>query len=151
MLDQLAQEGLPPGAIELEVTESLLLRQEGDSVGELRHLRDAGVALALDDFGTGYSSLSYLRLLPIDTLKIDKSFIAALDSKARDRKADGEAEAIVRASLAMDHSRGGRVVAAGGGAEARPAGLRAMQCDLYQGYLESRPVTPQDFLARYLA
>jgi len=143
VLQRLEREGLPPSAIELEVTESVLLRPEGDAVEELRRLHDAGVALALDDFGTGYSSLSYLRLLPIDTLKIDKSFIAALDGN------DGDGEAIVRAILAMAHNLGLRVVAEGVERQSQLQALQEMGCDSMQGYLESRPLPPEDFLRRY--
>ena len=144
VLLRLEREGLPPSTIELEVTESVLLRQEADSLEELRRLREAGVGLALDDFGTGYSSLSYLRLLPIDTLKIDKSFIFPLDEDQ-----DGEATAIVRAILAMAHTLGHKVVAEGVERQTQLELLRAMGCDSFQGYLESRPLPPEAFLQRY--
>jgi len=145
VLDLLGKEGLRPEAIELEVTESVLLRQEADSVEELRRLREAGVPLALDDFGTGYSSLSYLRLLPIETLKIDKSFISALDDEVQGE----EAEAIVRAILAMAHTLELSVVAEGVEHPGQLRMLQDMDCDLYQGYLESRPLPAEEFLGRY--
>jgi len=144
VLLRLEREGLPPSTIELEVTESVLLRQEADCLEELRRLREAGVGLALDDFGTGYSSLSYLRLLPIDTLKIDKSFIFPLDEDQ-----DGEAAAIVRAILAMAHTLGHKVVAEGVERQTQLELLRTMGCDSFQGYLESRPLPPEAFLQRY--
>ena len=76
ILARLGAERLPASAIELEITESVLLRQEGDSLAELRRLEESGLGLTLDDFGTGYSSLAYLKLLPINHLKIDRAFVA---------------------------------------------------------------------------
>ncbi|HJW02741.1 MAG TPA: EAL domain-containing protein [Azospira sp.] len=149
ILERLGAEGLPASAIELEITESVLLRQEGDSLAELRRLEGSGLGLSLDDFGTGYSSLSYLRLLPIDTLKIDKSFIAALDEHTVEAETS-DALAIVRAIIAMAHSLNFQVVAEGVESTGQLALLRDLNCDSYQGYLESRPLPAAEFAARYL-
>lgn len=149
ILANLARENLSPSAIELEITESVLLRQEGGSLEELRRLEQSGLGLSLDDFGTGYSSLSYLRLLPIDTLKIDKSFISALDD---DQHGQGQSEAktIVGAIIAMAHSLEFQVVAEGVESQRQLALLRELNCDSYQGYLESRPLPAAEFTTRYL-
>jgi len=152
ILAQLAAVGLPNDAIELEITESMLLRPEGDSIEELRILHGAGLRLALDDFGTGYSSLSYLRLLPIDVLKVDRAFIAALTDDS-DESSDNESDslAIVRAVLAMAHTLGFDVVAEGVETSAQLVRLRDLDCGYYQGYLFSRPLAAEDFAARLLA
>ncbi|MDE2586297.1 MAG: bifunctional diguanylate cyclase/phosphodiesterase, partial [Betaproteobacteria bacterium] len=149
ILANLARENLSPSAIELEITESVLLRQEGGSLEELRRLEQSGLGLSLDDFGTGYSSLSYLRLLPIDTLKIDKSFISALDDDQHDQ-GQSEAKTIVGAIIAMAHSLEFQVVAEGVESQRQLALLRELNCDSYQGYLESRPLPAAEFTARYL-
>ena len=149
ILARLGAERLPASAIELEITESVLLRQEGDSLPELRRLEESGLGLTLDDFGTGYSSLSYLRLLPIDTLKIDKSFIASLDEQT-EAAATSDALAIVRAIIAMAHSLDLRVVAEGVESPGQLALLKELDCDIYQGYLESRPLPAAEFTTRYL-
>ena len=124
--------GLDPSALELEITESVVMDQSEAGIRALRDLRALGVRLVLDDFGTGYSSLSYLKHLPLDTIKIDRSFVAGIDAIA-DRS-------IVEAVIALAHGLGIGVVAEGIETHAQAALLRELGCDLGQGYLFSRPV-----------
>ncbi|WP_114973339.1 putative bifunctional diguanylate cyclase/phosphodiesterase [Rhodoferax ferrireducens] len=138
VLDNLNRWQLPTEAIELEITESILLHPEGDSIDELRSLHAHGLRLSLDDFGTGYSSLSYLQRLPIDVLKIDRSFITPLGSD--------QANAIVRAIIAMAHSLDLLVVAEGVETEQQLSILRLLRCDIAQGYLYSKPLPAQAFM-----
>lgn len=142
VLDNLTRWQLPTDAIELEITESILLNPEGDSIEELRSLHAQGLRLSLDDFGTGYSSLSYLQRLPIDVLKIDRSFITPLGNE--------QSNAIVRAILAMAHSLNLSVVAEGVETERQLAILRMLGCDIAQGYLHSKPLPAAAFTDRLL-
>jgi diguanylate cyclase (GGDEF)-like protein len=142
VLDNLARWQLPTEAIELEITESILLNPEGDSIDELQSLHEHGLRLSLDDFGTGYSSLSYLQRLPIDTLKIDRSFITPLGNE--------QANAIVRAILAMAHSLDLAVVAEGVETELQLSILRQLGCDTAQGYYHSKPLPAELFAQKYL-
>jgi EAL domain-containing protein (putative c-di-GMP-specific phosphodiesterase class I) len=128
----LAEMGLEPSALELEITESVLMDQSEAGIRTLRRLRALGVRLVLDDFGTGYSSLSYLKHLPLDTIKIDRSFVAAIEETA-DRS-------IVEAVVALAHGLGIGVVAEGIETERQVERLLELGCDLGQGYLFSRPV-----------
>jgi EAL domain-containing protein (putative c-di-GMP-specific phosphodiesterase class I) len=131
--DLLSRHDLPASALTLEVTESLLLH-DPQRAGEVLHdLRALGVGLALDDFGTGYSSLEHLKRLPVDELKIDKSFVMAMDRVAADR-------AIVASTAALGRSLGLRVVAEGVESGASAAVLAAIHCDMAQGYHYSPPV-----------
>jgi EAL domain-containing protein (putative c-di-GMP-specific phosphodiesterase class I) len=125
--------GLKPSLLELELTESALISDVQNHVKELGAMRSSGIKIAIDDFGTGYSSLSYLRQLPIDTLKIDRSFISHVDTNSSDRT-------IVEAILTMAHSLGFTVVAEGVETEGQLEVLRRLRCDLAQGYLFSRPL-----------
>nr|MBA2299437.1 diguanylate cyclase [Chloroflexota bacterium] len=128
----LGETGLDPSALELEITESVLMDQSEAGIRTLRRLRALGVRLVLDDFGTGYSSLSYLKHLPLDTIKIDRSFVAGIDEIA-DRS-------IVEAVVALAHGLGLGVVAEGIETERQAERLLELGCDLGQGYLFSRPV-----------
>jgi EAL domain-containing protein (putative c-di-GMP-specific phosphodiesterase class I) len=130
----LAASRLDPGALELEITESVLMDRSEVGIRTLRDIRGLGVRLVLDDFGTGYSSLSYLKHLPLDMIKIDRSFVAGIDQPA-DRS-------IVEAVIALAHGLDIGVVAEGIETEAQLTLLRDLGCDLGQGYLFSRPVTP---------
>ena len=123
---------LEADALELEITESVLMDQSEAGIRALRDLRGLGVRLVLDDFGTGYSSLSYLKHLPLDTIKIDRSFVAGIDGAA-DRS-------IVDAVIALAHGLGIAVVAEGIETESQLDRLRDLGCDYGQGYLISRPV-----------
>ena len=129
----LAETGLEPSMLELEITESMLLRDEKPVVGALRALRERGVRVAVDDFGTGYSSLSYLRALPVDSLKIDRSFIQGI------AESPGEA-ALTAAIVSMGHALGLRVVAEGVETDAQRELLERWGCDELQGYLFAHPM-----------
>ena len=128
--------GLPPSALELEVTESLLMRDLSGAVDRMRELKAMGVSLSIDDFGTGYSSLSALKSFPIGTLKIDKSFV-------RDLAHDADDQAIALAVISLGHRLGLRVIAEGVETEEQRDFLRAHGCDEMQGYLFSPPVPPE--------
>lgn len=141
VLDNLAHWQLPTDAIELEITESILLSPEGDSIDELRSLHAQGLRLSLDDFGTGYSSLSYLQRLPIDILKIDRSFITPLGND--------QASAIVRAILAMAHSLDLTVVAEGVETKQQLSILQLLRCDIAQGYYYSKPLSAELFMRHH--
>lgn len=147
VLDKLRAAGLPPGALEVEVTESVLLHAETGSLDELQNFRESGIRIALDDFGTGYSSLSYLRRLPISILKIDRSFIIDLTSPEQSQRS----QALVRAIIAMAHNLSLTVVAEGVETIEQLDCLRALDCDVIQGYLISRPLPPAEFAAKFLA
>ena len=121
------------GAIELELTESMLMAQPERANEVLERLEGMGVKIAIDDFGTGYSSLAYLRRLHVDVLKIDRSFIQGI--------ADNEDDAaIVRAVIAMAHGLGLQVVAEGVETPQQLDALRALDGDIVQGYLLGRPM-----------
>jgi diguanylate cyclase (GGDEF)-like protein/PAS domain S-box-containing protein len=134
----LAETGLPAAALQLEITEGLVLENERAALALLKKLRTLGVKIALDDFGTGYSSLHYLRRLPIDTLKIDRSFI-------RDLPLDKDGAAITAAILAMAKSLNLEVVAEGVETEDHLRFLCQRECDSFQGYLFSPPLSAADF------
>ncbi|MBN7795128.1 two-component system response regulator [Parahaliea mediterranea] len=136
MADILQRAGMPPHRIELELTESAIMTDAETNIEKLRQLKDIGLALAVDDFGTGYSSLSYLKRFPIDTLKIDQSFVADLDSP------DGAA--IVDAILALSSTLNLRVIAEGIETEEQLRYLLEKRCELLQGYYFSRPAYPED-------
>jgi len=133
--DALERYDLHGPELELEVTESVAMHDPDTSIRKLKALRDLGVRLAIDDFGTGYSSLSYLKLLPIQALKLDKSFV-------RDIETDSNDVAICTATIALAHSLGLAVVAEGVESEAQRLLLASHQCDFMQGYLFSRPLPP---------
>jgi len=136
--------GLDPRFLELEMTESLLVQNAEENIAVLRRLGQDGVRIAVDDFGTGYSSLSYLRQLPIDTLKIDRSFV-------RDIETDPEDMAIIQAIIAMAHSLSLQVTAEGVETRGQLEALERLGCDEYQGYLFSRPLPAEEIAARFLA
>jgi EAL domain-containing protein (putative c-di-GMP-specific phosphodiesterase class I) len=128
---------LPPGRLEVEITESAIMRHPERAVAALNTLRESGVGVALDDFGTGYSSLSYLRRFPIDTLKIDLSFILEIDQNEEDAE-------IVAAIVAMAHTLGLRVIVEGVESDAQLAVIIAKNCDVVQGFVYSRPMPAAD-------
>jgi PAS domain S-box-containing protein len=132
--------GLDPRWLELEVTESMLMQSVDTTLETLFKLKDMGVRLAIDDFGTGYSSLSYLKRFPLDTLKIDRSFV-------KDLPRDAEDAAIAKAIIAMARSLKLAVVAEGVETAEQLAFLQQHGCDLVQGFLFSRPVPADEFAA----
>ena len=132
--DALAQTGLEPAALVLEITENVLISDSAESLDKLRALKTLGVGISNDDFGTGYSSLSYLRRFPVDELKIDKSFVDDLHLSA-----DGPS-AFVTAIVQMAHALQLKTVAEGIEHEDQAAALRAIGCDFGQGYLYARPI-----------
>jgi diguanylate cyclase (GGDEF)-like protein/PAS domain S-box-containing protein len=134
--------GIDPGTLELEITESHLMQNIQEKAALLNQLGELGVGLAIDDFGTGYSSLAYLKALPVDTIKIDSSFVHDIGVDAND-------EAIITAILALAHSLRLSVVAEGVETESQLAKLKALGCDEYQGFLESPALSGADFERRY--
>ena len=136
--DALRDSGLNPAQLELELTESIAMRDVEASVTMLEGLRTMGVRLSIDDFGTGYSSLSYLQRFPLSRLKIDQSFVRDLLTNENNVK-------ITRAIIAMAHSLNLAVLAEGVETEGQLARLREEGCDEVQGYLFSRPVCAEDF------
>jgi EAL domain-containing protein (putative c-di-GMP-specific phosphodiesterase class I) len=136
----LAETGMPPGLLVLEMTESVLLTDTDDNLARIVSLKALGVQLAMDDFGTGYSSLAYLRRFPMDILKIDRSFVDRLGGESED-------EALVRTIVRLAERFGMRTVAEGIENETQLAILREMGCDFAQGYLLSRPLPAPDATA----
>jgi diguanylate cyclase (GGDEF)-like protein len=125
--------GLDPSSLELEITESMVMSHGDSAVTVLEKLKSIGVQIAIDDFGTGYSSLAYLRRLPIDTLKVDGSFIRDIPADSGDKK-------ITRAIIAMAHSLKLKVVAEGVETAEQLKFLRAQHCDEVQGFFLFRPI-----------
>jgi len=134
----LDETGMDPTLLELELTESVLMKHAEAAAATLRTLRDRGVQVAVDDFGTGYSSLSYLRRFPIDALKIDQSFVGQIT-------AGGDDASIVTAVISMARSLRLRVVAEGVETVGQLEFLQAQKCDEAQGYYFSRPVPALEF------
>jgi diguanylate cyclase (GGDEF)-like protein len=129
----LAESGLAPERLELEITESVLLTQNAYNLALLRGLKTIGVAIVLDDFGTGFSSLSYLRMFPFDTIKIDRSFVSDMSTRE-------DCAAIVSAVTALSKSLGIRTTAEGVETREQFELLRAVGCTLAQGFMFSRPL-----------
>jgi EAL domain-containing protein (putative c-di-GMP-specific phosphodiesterase class I) len=136
--DVLAQTGLDPSCLELEVTESVVMHNAKEAAQILEKLHAQGIHISIDDFGTGYSSLSYLKQFHLDTLKIDRSFV-------RDISSDADDAAIVRSVIALAHSLRLGVIAEGVETAEQLAYLESLDCDEYQGYLRSKPLAPGDF------
>jgi diguanylate cyclase (GGDEF)-like protein/PAS domain S-box-containing protein len=136
--DVLAESGLDPTLLELELTESILIQNTETVVGALRELGELGVSLAIDDFGTGYSSLAYVKNLPVDRLKIDQCFIRNLPSDPSDT-------AIVRTVINLGHSLGLKVIAEGVDTIEKIGFLRAEGCEEAQGFFYSLPVPSKEF------
>ena len=136
----LEETGLHPRLLDLELTESALVAQGEAAVARLTALRALGVRISIDDFGTGYSSLAYLRRFPLDTLKVDRSFVMGLGGADRHARQDG---AVVRAIISMAHALDLEVVAEGVETVAQREALRRLGCDSMQGFLFSPPVLPE--------
>lgn len=134
----LSEAGIGPEALCVEITETVVMRDAETSIRCLERLREMGIELSVDDFGTGYSSLAYLKRLPVDELKIDRSFV-------KDLHVDRDDRAIVAAVILMARALGLRVVAEGVEETEQLSFLRARRCNAYQGYLFSRPVPAAEF------
>jgi len=130
--------------LELEITESLIMADVKHSIATLKAIRAMGVSIALDDFGTGYSSLSLLGKLPVDTLKIDRSFVV-------DMGLGPQGLALVSTNISLAHSLKLKVVAEGVETEEQSRLLSLLNCDEIQGYLFSKPIPGEIFESRYLA
>ena len=135
--------GIAPQSLELEITESMLMEDSQEVRARLASLKDLGVSLTIDDFGTGYSSLSYLKRLPVDSLKIDRSFVQGLPADSADAE-------IAAAIIAMAHKLGLRVVAEGVETAEQLAFLRDNRCDVYQGFFADRPLPLDEVKGRLL-
>lgn len=144
VMKALFEAGAKPSLLELELTESILMRDVDRTIATLEYLKSTGITLAMDDFGTGYSSLSYLRRFPIDALKIDRSFV--VDIERSDHGA-----AICAAILAMARQLGLTVTAEGVENSQQVDFLRAHDCDEIQGFLISKPIPAAEFQRKYLA
>ncbi len=142
-LDVLRQTNLPPHALELEITENIILRYEDDIVAPLRNLRESGVGIAFDDYGTGYASLSLLKRYPLSRLKIDQSFTRAACNSAADA-------AIISAIFSMANAFNLSVIAEGVETQAQASLLRQLGCEEAQGYFIGRPVSAGEFSAAHL-
>jgi EAL domain-containing protein (putative c-di-GMP-specific phosphodiesterase class I) len=133
----LEQTGLRPASLVLEITESAVMEDAERNVATLYALKELGVRLAIDDFGTGYSSLSYLHRFPVDALKIDRGFVDGLGH-------DSEDTAIVRSVIGLARSLGLLVVAEGVETEKQIERLRALGCEVGQGYYFAEPLTAHE-------
>jgi diguanylate cyclase (GGDEF)-like protein/PAS domain S-box-containing protein len=136
--DTLRDTGLAPGCLELEITESSVMRDVDKSLATLLRLKELGVKISIDDFGTGYSSLNYLKRFPVDTLKIDRSFVSDIATNADDA-------AIVKAVISLAHILNLSVVAEGVECEEQHRFLMENGCDEVQGYHFGRPMPPHEF------
>jgi diguanylate cyclase (GGDEF)-like protein/PAS domain S-box-containing protein len=139
VLHVVCQSGANPARLKLELTETALVNDIDEAVSKITALKEHGIRFSLDDFGTGYSSLSYLRFLPLEQLKIDRSFISRIPGNANDA-------AVVQAIIAMGHKLGLKIVAEGVESEQQVAFLSEQGCNAYQGFLFSRPVSIEDFM-----
>ncbi|WP_317846734.1 EAL domain-containing protein [Pseudomonas sp. GL-RE-29] len=138
----LKETGLPPACLELELTESILMREVSEAMQILDGLKNLGLSIAVDDFGTGYSSLNYLKQFPIDVLKIDRTFVDGLPSGEQDAQ-------IARAIIAMAHSLNLAVIAEGVETQEQLDFLREHGCDEVQGYLFGRPMPADKFEVQF--
>jgi diguanylate cyclase (GGDEF)-like protein len=134
--DALTMSGLDPACLKLEITESVVMQDVPATLAKLHELKDLGIRLAIDDFGTGYSSLGYLKRFPVDTLKIDRSFVKGLSHEGGD-------SAIVRAVVTVAKSLNMDVTAEGIETDQQRLELKALGCDLGQGFFFGRPTTPE--------
>ncbi len=147
MVDRLCEivtkAGIPPKIIEFEITETGLMGNPEVTLAQLQALKAFGFHLSIDDFGTGYSSLGRLAQMPIDTLKIDRSFVHGMDKEFNNA-------IMVRTIIQLGHNLGLEVVAEGVEEERQLAYLQQQHCDLLQGYLFDRPLDPEAFYAKWL-
>jgi EAL domain-containing protein (putative c-di-GMP-specific phosphodiesterase class I) len=136
----LAESGLSPGRLDLELTESIVLQDIDAVAADLRNLLDLGVHVSIDDFGIGYSSLNYIKKLPVDRIKIDMSFVRNICTEPSDA-------AIVRAIITLGHSLDMKVVAEGVETIEQLARMQTEGCDEVQGYYFGKPMPAADFIA----
>jgi diguanylate cyclase (GGDEF)-like protein len=142
--DAMRRHGVSGEAVGFEITESVLMDDASSTVAVLRGLKELGVHLAIDDFGTGYSSLSYLQSFPVDTVKIDRSFVQRMSES-------GANNVIISAVVSLARALGLEVVAEGVETDLQLAQVRSLGCQFVQGYLFGRPAPPEEILARTLA
>ena len=140
MSDLLDEFGVPPELLRLEVTESAVMGDPARATDVLQRLHDLGVRLSIDDFGTGYTSMAYLRRLPVDELKVDRSFVTSMTSNEHDA-------VLVRTAIDLGHNLGLTIVAEGVENAGHVAALRALDCDIAQGYHYARPMPAADLTA----
>jgi len=131
----LDETGLPPDQLKLEITETALMEDVHETIPLIQRLKDLGVQIVIDDFGTGYSSMSYLQQLPIDTLKVDQSFISRIENNN-----DDENKNIVETIVSLAHKLGLKVVAEGVETDKQHSVLSQMNCNMAQGFLFSKPL-----------
>ncbi|MPN23004.1 putative signaling protein [bioreactor metagenome] len=134
---------IPPQYIEFEITESMIINDFGEALKNIQLIKEFGIKISMDDFGTGYSSLNYLKKLPIDIVKIDKSFIDAINEEEKDK-------VIFENIINICHSFKYAVVAEGVEDEEQFETLKKMQCDIFQGYYFGKPVDENVFESRFL-
>jgi EAL domain-containing protein (putative c-di-GMP-specific phosphodiesterase class I) len=140
----LEEHSLTPACLQLEITESFIMNQAEEALALLHQIKNLGIQLAIDDFGTGYSSLSYLKRLPVDTLKIDQSFVRGLPTDSNDI-------AIVRAILALGRSMQLTVIAEGVETRAQELFLAQEGCEQIQGFIVSRALPADAFTEKFLS
>jgi EAL domain-containing protein (putative c-di-GMP-specific phosphodiesterase class I) len=138
---RLTESGVPAGLLCIEITEHTVMTDPETAIAALRRVRDLGVKTSIDDYGTGYSSMSYLKVLPVDELKIDRSFVC-------DVAEDTSSRALVASTVELGHNLGLSVVAEGVEDEATVAALGELGCDVAQGYFFSRPVPADELTGR---
>jgi EAL domain-containing protein (putative c-di-GMP-specific phosphodiesterase class I) len=138
--EALGKTAITPSRLKLELTESMVLDDVGDTIAKMHALKQIGVRFSMDDFGTGYSSLAYLSQLPLDQLKIDQSFVRNIGTKPTDA-------VIVQTIVGMAGNLGMEVIAEGVETQAQRDFLAGVGCTLYQGYLFSKPVPIAEFEA----
>jgi len=139
--DALRKSGLPPGCLELELTESFLMQNASESNQQIERLRGLGIRVSIDDFGTGYSSLSYLQHLRVDAVKIDRSFVSEVTHRS------SSAVSLIQAIVAMAHELKLKTVVEGVETEHQLEILKSIGCDLMQGYLIQRPMPAGDVVS----
>jgi EAL domain-containing protein (putative c-di-GMP-specific phosphodiesterase class I) len=140
VMEEAIRGGVSPPGIDVELTESVLMEDIDANIEKLDALRRLGINVAIDDFGTGYSSLGYLAKLPAQSLKIDRSFIAAMQD-------DPNAMTLVSTIISLSHSLRLKVIAEGVETEEQARILRLLRCDAFQGFLISKPLPAQELVA----
>ena len=140
VLETLKQNQIPGDSLEIEITENTLMHDADDGINKLRELSDHGIKIAIDDFGTGYSSLNYLKRLPLDTLKIDQSFVHDISNNQED-------PSIIKAIIAMAEGLNLNLISEGVENEAQLEMLKSWNCKVMQGYLFSHPIPSDDAIA----